>query len=149
MKKYNSELWDNYIKACNDYLFNFCVKHGFDYEPNDWIAGEPSVIEIADLFISLSDMITDIEMDAPVDEYIKYYDYSMDCHYADIPCMNYENWLKGAPRYDRELLSKKSKEAQDKIFKIEPSEDVFTNERIESLKKEFLQFVDAYKKESN
>lgn len=114
-----SKLRENYNNACNAYLKAFCDKHGFDYNDakESWIAGYVGdVCLCGDFYISLEDMITDIENDAPEDEYIKYYDYTMECHEYGISCPNYISWLKGCPRLSEEQR-KSLREAKNRVYK--------------------------------
>lgn len=41
---------------------------------------------------------TDIDRDAPEDEFLKWYDYDMSIRMAGGHSMNYQSWLSGAPR---------------------------------------------------
>ena len=100
-----SKLRDKYNNACNAYLKAFCKKHDFDYEDvkDGWVAGDVGdVCLCGDFFVSLSDMIIDIEEDAAKDEYFKYYDYSLECHEYGISSINYKSWLSGCPRLSEE-----------------------------------------------
>ena len=78
MKLTREELRLSYNAVCNAYLAAFCEKHGYDYEPDAWVGDDPGgIAEVGDLFVSMADMLTDIDRDAPKEEYIKYYDYCM------------------------------------------------------------------------
>ncbi|MEZ3441568.1 hypothetical protein [Alistipes sp.] len=97
--------------AANAYLAAFCKKHGYDFEDarQSWVGGRVGEItEVADLFIDLRDIRTDIDHDAPKDEFVKWYDYclrlSMIDHEILIP--NYEHWLMGCPRKSEEEIAK-------------------------------------------
>ena len=96
-----------YEDACNDYLRLFCEKHRFDYDEtvNSWVAGEAGgVCALGDYFVSFEDMKTDIDNDAPKDEYWLYYDYSLEAHELGFICPNYVNWLLGCPRLSEEQI---------------------------------------------
>ena len=88
-------------KGCNEYLRLFCEKHEFDYEdarnslPNRRLL---DVFCIGDYFVDMRDIITDIEQDAPEDEYEKWYFYTLDAHNLGLTAPNYPSWLKGCPR---------------------------------------------------
>ena len=112
-----SKLRKNYDEACNAYLNAFCTKHGFDYaEAKEcWVAGDiGGVCMLGEYFISLEDMITDIDLFASEGEYFRYYDYSMECHEYNIFCPNYKSWLSGCPRLSDEQR-KSIREAKNRV----------------------------------
>ena len=104
------ELRLNYNAACNAYVAAFCEKHGYDYEPDAWVGDDPGgIAEVGDLFVSMADMLTDIDRDAPKEEYIKYYDYCMRvggiCD-GKLNTPNYDSWLRACPRMDEEQIAR-------------------------------------------
>lgn len=110
MKLTREELRLNYNAACNAYLAAFCEKHGYDYEPDAWVGNDPGgIAEVGDLFVSMADMLTDIDRDAPEEEYIKYYDYRMRvggiCG-GKLETPNCDSWLRGCPRMDEEQIAR-------------------------------------------
>lgn len=117
MKLTREELRLNYNEACNAYLWAFCKKHGYDYEPDAWVANDHGgIAEIADMFVAMSDIITDIDMDAPEDEYVKYYDYCLRVHSianGELKTPNYASWLRGCPRMDEEQIKRLEELQQD------------------------------------
>ena len=117
MKLTREELRLNYNEACNDYLLAFCEKHGYDYEPDAWVANDPGgIAEIADMFVTMADIITDIDRDVPEDEYVKYYDYCLrvgSIAGGELTVPNYENWLRGCPRIDEERIKRLEELWQD------------------------------------
>lgn len=108
MKK---QLRADYEKACNAYLKAFCEKHGYDYEDaaRNWVGGDVGgITECADYIVRMDDIITDIDRDAPEDEFEKYYDYCM--RVGSIACgkistPNYRSWLAGCWRMDEERIA--------------------------------------------
>ena len=107
-----------YEDACNDYLKLFCEKHGFDYDDavNSWVAGESGgVCALGDYFVSFENMKTDIDNDAPKDEYWLYYDYSLEAHELGFNCPNYKSWLRGCPRLS-EGQRKSIREAKNRVY---------------------------------
>ena len=91
-----TQLWENYKKACNDYLQAFCQKHDFDFNSVDtgWVVDKPgTIIVIGDYFVSMEDIIVDIEQNVPEEKFLEYYDWSLNdgCNW------NYETWLRGGP----------------------------------------------------
>lgn len=90
----------NYINACNAYVDLFCEKHKLHYNKNDWVGGffgAGDIICINDYWLSMEDIKTDIDFNAPKDGFIEWYDYNTVLYQLDykLPCMSYENWLKG------------------------------------------------------
>lgn len=96
-------------KGCNEYLRLFCEKHGFDYEeaknslPNRLFL---DVVCIGDYFVDMRDIVTDIEQDAPEEEYEKWYFYTIDALNLGLTTPNYESWLKGCPRCSQEEIER-------------------------------------------
>ena len=98
-----------FVKGCNEYLRLFCEKHDFDYEEakESWVANcVGDVTCVGDIFVGMQTIITDIEMDAPEDEFIKWYDYNLVAHEFGFATPNFESWLKGCPRVSSETFNK-------------------------------------------
>lgn len=105
------ELRLNYNAACNAYLAAFCEKHGYNYDPLDaWVGNNPGgIAEVGALFVSMADILTDIDRDAPKEEYVKYYDYCMRVKSiagGKLKTPNYDRWLRGCPRMDEEQIAR-------------------------------------------
>lgn len=119
MKQSRLELRENYDKACYAYLMAFCEKHGFDYADaaRNWVGGDVGgITECADYIVRMDDIITDIDMDAPEDEYVKYYDYCLrvgSIAGGELKTPNYESWLRGCPRMDEEQIKRLEELQQD------------------------------------
>lgn len=95
--------------GCNEYLRLFCEKHGFDYEDakESWVANcVGDVTCCGDFFVGMQTIITDIEMDAPEEAFIEWYDYNLDASKFDFPTPNFESWLRGCPRTSEETFAK-------------------------------------------
>lgn len=98
-----------FVKGCNEYLRLFCEKHDFDYEEakESWVANcVGDVTCVGDIFVGMQTIITDIEMDAPEDEFIKWYDYNLVAHEFGFTTPNFESWLRGCPRVSDETFEK-------------------------------------------
>ena len=98
MVNFDSPLWKRYTKACNDYLKKFCTKHGFDFDDakDSWVANlTGGIVECADFFFSLEDIILDVETNTPEDEIIKWYDFSLKEYEETGHTINYYSWLNG------------------------------------------------------
>lgn len=95
-----------YREACNNYLSAFADKHGFDMVDCTWVADEPGgVAIIGDYYAHMADIVTDIDKDAPVNAWLAWYDYALECGDLGMPNVcNYQSWLKGCPRYSKEKL---------------------------------------------
>ena len=119
MKQSRLELRENYDRVCNAYLMAFCEKHGFDYADaaQSWVGGDVGgITECADYIVRMGDIITDIDMDAPEDEYVKYYDYCLrvgSIAGGELKTPNYERWLRGCPRMDEEQIKRLEELQQD------------------------------------
>ena len=98
--KVRYKLKQHYENACNAYLKAFCDKHGFDYEPDCWVANDTGTIAcIADYFVSMETIITDINTDAPEEEFLKWYDYCLELSSLGVSGLpNFKSWLAGCPR---------------------------------------------------
>ena len=111
------ELRLNYNAACNAYLAAFCEKHGYDYDPYMWVGSDPGgIVAVGDLFVSMQDILTDIDRDAPKEEYIKYYDYCLrvsSIANGELKTPNYDSWLQGCPRLNKEQIAQMEKLQRD------------------------------------
>ena len=108
MELTREELRLSYNAVCNAYLAAFCEKHGYDYEPDAGVGDDPGgIAEVGDLFVSMADILTDIDRDAPEEEYVKYYDYCLrvgSIANGELQTPNYDSWLRGCPRMDEEQI---------------------------------------------
>ena len=98
-----------FVKGCNEYLRLFCEKHDFDYEEakESWVANcVGDVTCVGDIFVGMQTIITDIEMDAPEEEFIKWYDYNLVAHEFGFTTPNFDSWLRGCPRVSDEAFKK-------------------------------------------
>lgn len=98
-----------FVKGCNEYLRLFCEKHDYDYEEakESWVANcVGDVTCVGDIFVGMQTIITDIEMDAPEDEFIKWYDYNLVALEFGFTTPNFESWLRGCPRVADETFKK-------------------------------------------
>ena len=98
-----------FVKGCNEYLRLFCEKHDFDYEEakESWVANcVGDVTCVGDIFVGMQTIITDIEMDAPEDEFIKWYDYNLVANEFGFKTPNFDHWLRGCPRVSEDTFKK-------------------------------------------
>lgn len=98
-----------FIKGCNEYLRLFCEKHDYDYEEakDSWVANcVGDVTCVGDIFVGMQTIITDIEMDAPKEEFIKWYDYNLVANEFGFTTPNFDHWLRGCPRVSDDAFKK-------------------------------------------
>lgn len=98
-----------FVKGCNEYLRLFCEKHDFDYEEakDSWVANcVGDVTCVGDIFVGMQTIITDIEMDAPEDEFLKWYGYNLVANEFGFTTPNFDHWLRGCPRVPQESFNK-------------------------------------------
>ena len=121
-----STLKANYEKAVNDYLKAFCKKHDYEYDPDCWVGGYIGTVAcIADYFVDMEDIITDIELNAPKDEFVKWYDYTTELNFFGVKGLpNFCSWVKGCPRMSKAAIEelraaqKKVKEAKEVLERL-------------------------------
>lgn len=114
-----------YHNACNDLLELFCGKHEFDYEDakENWVANEiGGTVCCGDYYFNMDVIVTDLKEDAPEEELIKWYDYSMRCGYLGVTGCNYHSWLKRCPVISEEMFlrleaAKRKAEEAEEIFR--------------------------------
>lgn len=107
-------LQSDYRQACDAYLAAFVKKHEFSMHDCSWVADQPGgIASIGDYFVNMQDIITDIDTDVHPDEWLAYYDYSMECHGLGLTCCNYQSWLKGCPTHSPETLERLRKLQRD------------------------------------
>ena len=97
------------MKGCNEYLRLFCEKHDFDYEEakDSWVANcVGDVTCVGDIFVGMQTIITDIEMDAPEEEFLKWYGYNLVANEFGFTTPNFDHWLRGCPRVPQESFDK-------------------------------------------
>lgn len=123
-----NKLKRDFQDACNAYLKAFCEKHGYDYEDahDSWAAGDVGgIVMCGDQFVSLVTIRTDIDMDTPEEEFLKWYDYITEVSFYNLPTMNYEHWLKGAPRFPQESIDNIKARKQELDDIIKEAEDLY------------------------
>ncbi|MEG2063509.1 MAG: hypothetical protein RRY23_00060 [Alistipes sp.] len=103
-----TKLRQDYENACNAYLKAFCDKHGYDYDPTDWVGGHVGeIVEVGDEYADMQTIITDIDLNAPEEEFSKCYDYNMRISALEIKeHIGFEGWIKGRKRRSDEELTK-------------------------------------------
>lgn len=115
-----------YNDAVNDYCRQFCLKHEWEYNPDDWTGGRVGeVLCVTDeLFVDFRDIKADIDNDFPVETYMKWYWYVDELMMLGCKkLVNYESFAKGCPLpYSEEQLdairiaAKRTEEAKKALY---------------------------------
>ena len=133
MKDY-LKLKADYNRACNALLEEFCRKHEFEYETY-WVAGDVGTIACLQdyYYVDMQTIIADLEMDAPEEEFDKWYEYCLELGLlGDRQTPNFKSWLRGCPRKSPEQIE----ELKELKQKVEDSKRIF---------EETLKFTEAEK----
>ena len=121
----NKELLkQNYTNACNDYLRAFLEKHNFPIElsNNFWVGDEiGGIANAGDFTFDMATIIVDIEEEAPEEELLRWYDYTLDALEFGLPVPNFKSWLHGCPRTSDETFKelRKTKSILEELCEIE------------------------------
>ena len=107
-------LKSDYINACNAYLKAFCEMYGLVYDPDFWVE-VGTIIEVGNYYVNMDTIRTAVDKGVPREEFVKWYDYCMDCGSLDIPSPNFDSWLRGCPRRSDEEI----RELMERSHKIE------------------------------
>lgn len=125
METENTKLKADFRNACDAYLRAFAKKHGFDFSDCDWVSDDAGGVAcIGDFFVGMDVIKDDIDMNAPEEEFLRWYDYSEEVDFLELTdrC-NYRSWLKGCPRYSSSTFERlrelKSKLDEDKLKLLE------------------------------
>lgn len=95
------KLKNDYENACNAYLKAFCEKHefyGLDNPETFWIGDQVGgIANCGDFTFDMATIVTDIDKDAPEEELLKWYDYTIEASEFNLPVPNLDHWLMGCP----------------------------------------------------
>lgn len=99
------ELIFNYERACNAYLRAFCARHEFELEPRPWVGNSVGgIAEISDRYVDMETIRVDVDSLCSVDEFDKWYDYSVRAGTLGVTTPNFDSWLRKCPvRTEKEL----------------------------------------------
>lgn len=96
-------LKQNYENACNAYLKAFCDKHDFYYEDAYWCGDDiGGTADCSTYTFDMATIRTDIDEDAPKEELMKHYDYSLKAIEFGLAIPNFHAWIHGCPRTSKE-----------------------------------------------
>ena len=87
------ELQINYDKAVMAYITAFEKKQ--DCKFNFW-ADKNNVADFNQKFLSITDIIFDIDNNCPNGQIFEWYDAELDAHYQNLSSINYRSWNMGA-----------------------------------------------------
>jgi len=105
MKKKVERLLYSYDVAANNLAKEFVEQIEFCWDDCYWIGGDyGGMLSMGDYFINMQDIIDGLRYNASCDDFIKWYDYTLDAYGTDTPVPNFKNWLKGCPRASDEEL---------------------------------------------
>jgi len=90
--KQKHTLYADYKKAVTNYVTEFCKKQDvyYTFETTDF-----DYFDISDYFISIHDIIYDINNDVPEGKIFEYYEYVYDSLYKAFERVNFHAWLGG------------------------------------------------------
>jgi hypothetical protein len=109
-------LKSQYNSVVGDYCQMFCLKHGWLYDPKNWVGNRVGeVLNInEEMFVDFNDIKADIDNDFKIEDFEDWYNYTQELF--ALGCtkqINYYAFAKGAPLpYSKEQLDliRKSKE---------------------------------------
>ena len=130
MNKAHKELLKkNYEKACNEILKAFCQTYELQYEEDAWVAGDVGTIAlIGDYYIDFQNMIYMLDNGIAFEEFLRWYDYSLDAHDLGLDTPNFTSWCKGCPRLTKEQIQgikDKRQELKELIESYKKNQNVF------------------------
>lgn len=114
------ELVKRYEKACNDILRAFSETYDVYVDSEDWVAGQvgTTVCVNEEYYLNMEDLLLMLNNGVGFDEFLRWWDYSLECSMLELPSPNLRSWLKGCPTYTHEELDK-IKEKQEEVRKSE------------------------------
>lgn len=92
----------------------FCEKHDFSIEDSFWVGDNVGGIAfVGDFNFCVATIRTDIDEDAPEEELMKHYDYSLNATEFNLGIPNFHAWIHGYPRASKEWFLKMRKMRED------------------------------------
>ena len=100
--------------VCNEYLQEFCRRHGYSYEPDMWVAC------VCDMFVSMEDIRYDVDNRIDIDCFEAWYWKSVDVYsLTKQKYMNYSSFCQGAPDPWTDEKLNSIREAQKRVFEAQ------------------------------
>lgn len=95
----------DYRIACDAYLKAFCKKHDFVFENDMWVGNEPGTIAACgDFFFDMQTIMYDVDLNAPEEELLKWYDYCQKAYEFKLIQPNFRSWVCGCPRVNDDVF---------------------------------------------
>ena len=106
---------------CNEYLQEFCRRHGYSYEPDMWVADNPGTIAcVNDMFVSMEDIRYDIDNLIDIDCFEAWYWKSVDVYsLTKQKYMNYSSFCHGVPDPWTDERLNSVREAQKRVLEAQ------------------------------
>ena len=130
MNKAHIELLNKrYTEAFEEYLKAFCEAYELPYEKDAWVAGDVGTIAlIGDYYIDIQNMMYMLDNGIAFEEWLRWYDYSIDAHDLGLDTPNFTSWHKGCPRLTKEQIQDikdKRQELKELIDQYKKNQNVF------------------------
>lgn len=99
---------ERYENAVHEYVLAFCRKHGYHYDPDEWIGDNVGgIVMIADYYINFDNIRYDIDNDVPAEVFVQFYDYTLRLAMLDEEKhVNYPHYIMGFRPYSEEQMQK-------------------------------------------
>ena len=112
MDKKIKKLIDDYVIVTDAAARGFVEKLGMCWSGCYWVCGDSGdMLSMGDYFVDMQTIIDGLKLDATWDDFVKWYDYTLEVYGTDTPAPNFKSWLKGCPRATEEEL----KELREKV----------------------------------
>ena len=118
-----------YTEACEDYLKAFCDAYELPCEKDSWVGNDVGTIAlIGDYYIDFQNMMYMLDNGIAFEEWLRWYDYSLDAHDLGLDAPNFPSWHKGCPRLTEEQIQDikdKRQELKELIESYKKNQNVF------------------------
>ncbi len=113
-----AKLKANYEKACNDYVAALLTLWECDSYYGYWIGKEVGGVYdygYGTFTIGIDDIRYCVDNDVAKEQYYEFQEYLTKCSEYNLPMINLDSWIKGAPRYDFTKLDAAKKALDEAI----------------------------------
>lgn len=106
-----------WTQLCNEYLYQFCHRHDYNYEPDMWVANNPgTIVCVNDMFVSMEDIRFDVDNCIDIDCFESWYWKSLEVYeLTGNKYMNYKAYTQGAPDIYTEEKLNSIREAKKRV----------------------------------